>query len=59
MNTESQETLRMVTQNDPSLTQLQLIDNNNVHYGEFSSDNSDDYSALGAAIANILIWKNW
>ena len=45
----------MVTQNDPSLTELLIFDSNNYHGvndGEFYSDNSDDYSALGAAIAH-------
>ena len=50
----SQETLRKVQQNDPSLTALRIVDDyNNFHtYGGFYSDNSDDYSTLGAAIAN-------
>ena len=53
MNNISQETLRRVTQNDPSLTELSLVDNNNYDSdGKFVSDNSDDYSTLGAAIAN-------
>ena len=52
MNNISQETLRSVTQDDPSLTELTLTNNNYVADGEFYSDNSDDYSALGAAIAN-------
>ena len=54
MDNNSQEILRKVTQNDPSLTQLRLIGYNN--YGvaddEFYSDIGDDYSTLGAAIAN-------
>ena len=51
----SQEILRRVTQNDPSLTKLRLVsiaDNIYGDEGEFHSDNSDDYSTLGAAIAN-------
>jgi len=50
----SQETLRRVAQNDPSLTELTLSGNSfyAVIGDEFYSDNSDDYSALGAAIAN-------
>ena len=53
MNRHSQATLRRVTQNDPSLTQLRLGGyNNGVADGQFHSDNSDDYSTLGAAIAN-------
>ena len=50
----SQETLRRVTQNDPSLTTLRMV-NSNIYGGDdgkFVSDNSDDYSTLGAAIAN-------
>ena len=54
MDNHSQEILRRVTQNDPSLTTLSLSDIS--HYygddGQFYSDNSDDYSALGVAIAN-------
>ena len=52
------ETLRRVAQNDSSLAELRLEDNNNnnydydVNYGGFYSGNSDDYSTLGAAIAN-------
>ena len=54
MNSNSRETLRRVTQNDPSLTTLNLADNNyyGVADGNFYPDNSDDYSTLGAAIAN-------
>ena len=53
MNSHSQGTLRRVTQNDPLLTIINLVDNNyGVADGKFYSDNSDDYSALGAAIAN-------
>ena len=55
MNTGSQETLRRVAQNDPSLTHLRLVNdssNYGLAYGKFNSDNSDDYSTLGAAIAN-------
>ena len=55
MNSNSQETLRGVNQNDPSLTELTLSGYNiDFHYdgGEFYSDNSDDYSTFGAAIAN-------
>ena len=53
MRHNSQETLRRVTQNDPSLVELTLVGDSNI-YGddEFYSDNSDDYSTLGAAIAN-------
>ena len=54
MDNNIQNILRRVTQNDPSLTTL-ILDNNNI-YGDdsfmFYSDNGDDYSALGAAIAN-------
>ena len=55
MNSNSQETLRRVTQNDPSLTELSLVGYNTNFYdsdGKFYSDNRGDYSALGAAIAN-------
>ena len=52
MNSNSQETLRRVTQDDPSLTELILINNNSNHDGDFYADNSGDYSTLGAAIAN-------
>ena len=50
----SRETLRRVTQNDPSLTELTLSGNSfyAVIGDEFYSDNSDDYSTLGAAIAS-------
>ena len=49
----SQEILRRVTQNDPSLTKLRLVDNNIYgDDGQFHSNNSDDYSTLGSAIAN-------
>ena len=54
MDNDTRETLRRVTQNDPSFTSLSLIDNNTyhgIHYGKFISDNSDDYSTLGSAIA--------
>ena len=49
--------LRRVTQDDPSLTELRFVDNNQNNNifgdeGEFHSDNSDDYSTLGVAIAN-------
>ena len=55
MNNKSRDTLRrVVTQNNPSLTTLRLAGNNiyGAAYGAFYSDNSDDYSTLGAAIAN-------
>ena len=52
MISNSQETLRRVTQDDPSLTQLRLVGYNIYGDDEFYSDNSDDYSTLGAAIAN-------
>ena len=54
MNNNSRETLRRVTQNDPSLTALRIssFNTDRVSNGEFYSDNSDDYSTLGAAIAN-------
>ena len=52
MNDNSQETLRRVAQDDPSLTELTLDNNYGADDEEFYSDNSDDYSALGAAIAN-------
>ena len=54
MENNSQEILRRVNQNDPSLTTLTLLDTNNygVTDGDFYSDNSDDYSTLGVAIAN-------
>ena len=54
MDNIGHETLRRVTQNDPSLTTLSLTENNIYGYddGKFYSDSSDDYSALGAAIAN-------
>jgi len=53
MNSNSQDTLRRVTQDDPSLTILTI--SNNCYGGadgKFYSDNSDDYSTLGAAISN-------
>ena len=54
MNDNGRETLRMVTQNDPSLIELvisgnnsyHVVDNGEFHSGEFHSDNSDDYSTL-------------
>ena len=58
MNNKSQETLRRVAQNDPSLTELtlsgnSLYDNDNFNNcGAFYSYSSDDYSTLGSAIAN-------
>ena len=53
MNSQSQETLRRVTQNDPLLTELTLDDYIDCDDdGEFYSENSDDYSTLGAAIAS-------
>ena len=54
MNNSSQETLRTVMQNIPWLIGLTLIDDNDGDGdgGEFYSDNSDDYSTLGTAIAN-------
>ena len=55
MNNRSRETLHRVTLNDPSLTGLGLPDNNDDYVdddGDFFSDNSDDYSTLGTAIAN-------
>ena len=54
MNSHSRETLRRVTQNDPSLTSLSIAGNNyyGVADGKFYSDSSVDYSRLGAAIAN-------
>ena len=51
MNSQSQETLRRVNQNDPSLTELRLVNGIYVDEDEFYSDISDDYSTLGAAIA--------
>ena len=45
----------MVTQNDPSLTELVIFDSDNNHGvadGKFYSDIGDDYSTLGVAIAN-------
>ena len=64
MNNKSQETLRRVTQNDPSLTHLRtnlsLAGDNNfgAFDGDFYSENSDDYSTLGAAIATNTQLKN-
>lgn len=52
MNSNSQDTLRRVTQDDPSLTILTISNNYGGADGKFYSDNSDDYSTLGAAIAN-------
>ena len=53
MNNNSHETLQRVTQNDPSLTELRSINKiYRANDGEFYSDSSDDYSTLGAAIAN-------
>ena len=53
MNNNSQDTLRRMNQNDPSLTELRLVGNSyGAAYGAFYSDSSDDYSTLGAAIAN-------
>ena len=50
MDNNSKKTLRKVTENDPSLTDLGLLDGG-AWGGEFRSDNSDDYSPLGSAIA--------
>ena len=53
MNDNSQETLRRVAQDDPSLTELILSDNTIYDSdGKFYSYSSDDYSTLGSAIAN-------
>ena len=57
MDNGSQEILRKVTQDDASLNILTLVDpvGYNIYGyadGKFYSDNSDDYSTLGAAIAN-------
>ena len=54
MDNNSRETLRRVTQNDPSLTELLLVGYNIYEYdeSEFYSSKSADYSTLGAAIAN-------
>ena len=52
MRRNSQETLRSVNQNDPSLTELRIVNGIYVDEGEFYSDDSDDYSTLGAATAN-------
>ena len=57
MDNNSRETLRRVAQNDPSLAELRLGDNNNNYdYGvnccKCHSGNSGDYSTLGTAIAN-------
>ena len=56
-NRARRHTLRRVTQDDPSLIKLNLVDNNNNNIyedadGRFYSDNSDDYSTLSVAIAN-------
>ena len=61
-----QETLRRVALNNSLLTELTLDNNiysgNNDYDDEFYSDNSDDYSTLGAAIANnthlkkLIVW---
>ena len=47
----NQEILRRVTQNDLLFKTLALVDTNS-ESSEFYSDNSDDYSTLGVAIAN-------
>ena len=54
MDNNSRETLQRVTQNDPYLTTLVIAQLNNIYVdeGQFHSDNSDDYSTLGSAIAN-------
>ena len=56
MSSNSQEALRRVTHNDPILPQLRLLSLADNNYGDtrgdFYSDSSDDYSTLGAAIAN-------
>ena len=54
MDNISRRTLLRTTQNDPSLAYLvlRIVNNNTGFGGKFYSDNSDDYSALGAAIAN-------
>ena len=54
MNDNSRIILRRVTLNHPCWADLTLVGSNNygVAYGDFYSDNSDDYSTLGAAIAN-------
>ena len=41
-----------MAENDPSLTELYLVNNNTDHESEFYSESSDGYSALGTAIAN-------
>ena len=49
MNNNSQEILRRVTQNDPSLTELRLVGYNvgdGVYDGQFYSNNRDDYPTL-------------
>ena len=57
MNNKSQETLRRVTQNDTSLTyNLRLA--GTASSGAYDGDNSDDYSALGVAIANNTYLEN-
>ena len=54
MNNNCQKLLRRVTQNDPVKTALTLVGSNNYGFDDvvFHSDSSDDYSTLGAAIAN-------
>ena len=67
MSNNSQEILRKATQDDPSLTTIRIVGYNNYDGGddgEFYSDNSDDYSTLGAAIANnthlekLIVWSS-
>ena len=52
MNNNSQKILLRVTQNDSTFTSLTLVGNNIQGAAKFYSGNSDDYSTLGAAIAN-------
>ena len=53
MNNKCRETLRRVTQNDPSMKTLRLVGtaSSRFYNGDFYSENSDNYSTFGAAIA--------
>ena len=60
MDNDSQETLRRVAQNDHSMTELNLADNNyGVAEGKLYSNNSDDILHSEQQLQIILMWQNW
>ena len=59
MNSQSQETFRRVTLNDPSLTILCLADNNAEYDGEFIQAAVAITLHLEQLLQTILIWKYW